>query len=98
LGTLRAVPSVPPLAGAGPGSAASLAGTNPGTTLPSPTLTPVPPPSPFFEPLRTGPLGSGTPEVRPPSGVQGPGWAFATTRHQALVRILAAGDSKALGI
>jgi hypothetical protein len=32
-----------------------------------------------FEPLR-GPLASGTPEVRPPSGVQGPGWAFATTR------------------
>jgi hypothetical protein len=86
LGTLRAVPSVPPLAAAGPGSAASTVGTNPGTILPPPALTPVPPAppaSPFFEPLRTGPLGSGTPEVRPPSGVQGPGWAFATTRIQA---------------
>jgi hypothetical protein len=86
LGTLRAVPSVPPLAAAGPGSAASTAGTNPGTILPPPALTPlapVSPASPFFEPLRTGPLGSGTPEVRPPSGVQGPGWAFATTRIQA---------------
>ena len=46
-------------------------------------MPPVAPASPFFEPLRTGPLGSGTPEVRPPSGVQGPGWAFATTRIQA---------------
>ena len=86
LGTLRAVPSVPPLppvSAVGPGSPASTAGTNPGTILPPPALTPVPPVSPFFEPLRTGPLGSGTPEVRPPSGVQGPGWAFATTRIQA---------------
>jgi hypothetical protein len=89
LGTLRAVPSVPPLppvSAVGPGSPASTAGTNPGTILPPPALTPVPPvspASPFFEPLRTGPLGSGTPEVRPPSGVQGPGWAFATTRIQA---------------
>jgi len=33
-----------------------------------------------FEPLRSTPLTSGTPEVRPPTGVQGPGWAFATTR------------------
>ncbi|HEV3075176.1 MAG TPA: hypothetical protein VHB47_12215, partial [Thermoanaerobaculia bacterium] len=92
LGTLRAVPSVPPKAAAGPGSAdvsGVTAGTNPGTILPPPAMTPlapvspVPPASPFFEPLRTGPLGSGTPEVRPPSGVQGPGWAFATTRIQA---------------
>ncbi len=89
LGTLRAVPSVPPLAASGPGSAdvsGVTAGTNPGTILPPPALTPlspVPPASPFFEPLRTGPLGSGTPEVRPPTGVQGPGWAFATTRIQA---------------
>ena len=80
LGTLRAVPSVPPLATAGAGSAAA---TVPGSPLPPPALAPVPPASPFFEPLRTGPLGSGTPEVRPPIGVQGPGWAFATTRIQA---------------
>jgi hypothetical protein len=33
-----------------------------------------------FEPLRSTPLTSGTPEVKPPTGVQGPGWAFATTR------------------
>ncbi|HEY6320740.1 MAG TPA: hypothetical protein VJA16_04175 [Thermoanaerobaculia bacterium] len=89
LGTLRVVPSVPPKAAAGPGSAGVsgvTAGTNPGTILPPPALTSVPPPSPaspLFEPLRTGPLGSGTPEVRPPTGVQGPGWAFATTRIQA---------------
>jgi hypothetical protein len=89
LGTLRAVPSMPPQAAAGPGSpgvSGVTAGTNPGTIFPPPALTPVPPAppaSPFFEPLRTGPLGSGTPEVRPPSGVQGPGWAFATTRIQA---------------
>jgi hypothetical protein len=29
---------------------------------------------------RPSPLASGTPEVRPPSDVEGPGWAFATTR------------------
>ncbi|HEY7216101.1 MAG TPA: hypothetical protein VIC28_15870 [Thermoanaerobaculia bacterium] len=29
---------------------------------------------------RPAPLASGTPEVRPPSDVEGPGWAFATTR------------------
>jgi hypothetical protein len=31
----------------------------------------------------SGSLGSGTPEVRPPTGVQGPGWAFATGRLPA---------------
>ena len=43
---------------------------------------PEPPPQPSsFDALRTAPLGAaGTPEVRPPSGVDGPGWAFATTR------------------
>lgn len=29
---------------------------------------------------RPAPLASGTPEVRPPSDVEGPGWAFATSR------------------
>jgi hypothetical protein len=85
-GALRAVPSGPHVAAglASGAAAASGAGTNPGATLPHPpSLTPVPPASPLFEPLRTGPLASGTPEVRPPSGVQGPGWAFATTRIQA---------------
>jgi hypothetical protein len=33
-----------------------------------------------FDGLRTAPLASGTPEVRPPTDVEGPGWAFATTR------------------
>jgi len=68
---LRAVPPVAP----GPaGGARSSAGPPPVAAPPSP---------PAFEPLRTGPIGSGTPEVRPPSGVQGPGWAFSTTRVQA---------------
>ncbi|MBW8873504.1 MAG: hypothetical protein JF614_00945 [Acidobacteria bacterium] len=46
---------------------------------PAPTpLRPVPAPEPApFE--RPAPV-AGTPEVRPPSGVDGPGWAFATTR------------------
>jgi hypothetical protein len=50
-------------------------------------LVPEEPPSP--SPLRTVPppeepgsyeRAAGAPEVRPPSGVDGPGWAFATTR------------------
>ncbi|HSF39494.1 MAG TPA: hypothetical protein VLT87_06845 [Thermoanaerobaculia bacterium] len=56
-----------------------------------PPLRPVPPPSQAatesqassFDGLRTSPLaggGAGTPEVRPPTDVEGPGWAFATTR------------------
>jgi hypothetical protein len=32
------------------------------------------------EPERAGMGGGGNPEVRPPSDVEGPGWAFATTR------------------
>jgi hypothetical protein len=36
-------------------------------------------PSPAEEPAAFD-RGAGTPEVRPPSGVEGPGWAFATTR------------------
>ncbi|HEX9943650.1 MAG TPA: GAF domain-containing protein [Thermoanaerobaculia bacterium] len=45
-----------------------------------------PPPQPLRpvavpeEPAGVSPLSSGTPEVRPPSGVEGPGWAFSTTR------------------
>ena len=52
--------------------------------LPRSSLVPEPPPAP--SPLRPVPppeepaLDRGTPEVRPPSGVEGPGWAFATTR------------------
>jgi len=44
-----------------------------------------PPPQPLRavpvpeEPVQA-PAATGTPEVRPPSGVDGPGWAFATTR------------------
>jgi hypothetical protein len=40
---------------------------------------PVPEPAPFERPATAAPA-AGTPEVRPPSGVDGPGWAFATTR------------------
>jgi hypothetical protein len=40
---------------------------------------PVPEPAPFERPAAAAPA-AGTPEVRPPSGVDGPGWAFATTR------------------
>lgn len=45
---------------------------------------PAPPPQPF-RPVpvpeeRLPPIATGTPEVRPPSDVEGPGWAFATTR------------------
>ena len=80
------------VAGPSPSSASSLSSIT-GSTPISP-LAAVPPPPPAaddrssasFEPLRSGtgpipaiPSGS-TPEVRPPSGVQGPGWAFATTR------------------
>lgn len=57
-----------------------------------PPLRPVAPPSlaatesqaSSFDGLRASPLagggGAGTPEVRPPTDVEGPGWAFATTR------------------
>jgi hypothetical protein len=48
------------------------------------------PTAPASQPLRpvavpdeaagVSPLSSATPEVRPPSGVEGPGWAFSTTR------------------
>jgi hypothetical protein len=54
------------------------------------TAEPEPPPAPAPQPLRpvavpeepagVSPLAAGTPEVRPPSGVDGPGWAFSTTR------------------
>jgi hypothetical protein len=44
----------------------------------APPLRPVPvPEEPAAATLDRAP---GTPEVRPPSGVDGPGWAFATTR------------------
>ena len=57
-----------------------------------PAVTPTPAPTPAAAaPLRPVPepeepaappfeRAAGTPEVRPPSGVDGPGWAFATTR------------------
>ncbi len=44
---------------------------------PAPPLRPVPPPE---EPVAHFDRAAGTPEVRPPSDVAGPGWAFATTR------------------
>ena len=57
---------------------APMAPMTPAATAPTP-LRPVPVPE---ESDRAGISGggAGTPEVRPPSGVEGPGWAFATTR------------------
>ncbi|HVR11630.1 MAG TPA: hypothetical protein VMW75_26540, partial [Thermoanaerobaculia bacterium] len=86
--TLRAVPSAPPFPSAQPPAASGAAGaasSGAGTQAAGlSSVSPLSPTSPAaFEPLRTGPIGSGTPEVRPPTGVQGPGWAFATTRIQA---------------
>ena len=52
-------------------SRSSLPASEPAAT--PPPLRPVPPPA-------EEPTAAGTPEVRPPSGVEGPGWAFATTR------------------
>jgi hypothetical protein len=73
LTTLRAVP---PIAAAAAGAA------HPAAVPPPIPFSPPAPAASAFEQLRTGPIGSGTPEVRPPTGVQGPGWAFATTRTQ----------------
>jgi len=44
-----------------------------------PPLRSVPPPAPE-SPGHEAPSLSGIPEVKPPSGVEGPGWAFATSR------------------
>jgi hypothetical protein len=43
-------------------------------------LRPVAPPPPEPPAAAAGDSAAGTSEVRPPSDVQGPGWAFATTR------------------
>lgn len=61
-------------------SALPLSDPAPSTPAPAP-LRPVPAPetAPFERPAAATPA-AGTPEVRPPSGVDGPGWAFATTR------------------
>jgi hypothetical protein len=80
-GNLRAVPAAP-AAPAGPAGIPAV-GPTPVPPPPMPPMPQIPPPGPSFEALRTGPIGSGTPEVRPPTGVQGPGWAFSTTRVQA---------------
>ncbi len=48
------------------------------TAAAPPPLRPVAVPAPAAE--EPVPSAAGTPEVRPPSGVDGPGWAFATTR------------------
>jgi hypothetical protein len=45
-----------------------------------PPLRPVPPPPPEPAAEAPSPSLSGIPEVKPPSGVEGPGWAFATSR------------------
>jgi hypothetical protein len=63
--TLTAVPEPPPAAPAPP----PLRSVAP----------PAPEPEPAADPLRAPGAGAAA-EVRPPSGVDGPGWAFATTR------------------
>jgi hypothetical protein len=62
-----------------PRSALPISEPAPAAAAPAPApLRPVPAPEPSpFERPTTVP---GTPEVRPPSGVDGPGWAFNTTR------------------
>lgn len=48
-------------------------------------IRPVPPPAPPAPPAQSGdtsPAASATPEVRPPSDVQGPGWAFGAAARQ----------------
>ncbi len=52
------------------------------TPAPPQPLRPVPVPAPSAGAAgeEAAPALGGTPEVRPPSGVDGPGWAFATTR------------------
>jgi hypothetical protein len=50
---------------------------------PPPTPAPVPePPVAGFDAMRTSPLVAVSAEVRPPAGIDGPGFAFATTRVQ----------------
>jgi hypothetical protein len=41
-------------------------------------------PPPAVAPAGDGAAAAGTPEVRPPSGVEGPGWAFSANRQQAV--------------
>jgi hypothetical protein len=95
-GNLRVVPPIEraplpsPAAGAGGSGAAGSPHAVPppregrAEGAPSGPIAVPPPAGTGFEPLRTtGTLSAGTPEVRPPSGVQGPGWAFATTRLAA---------------
>ncbi|MFP5287956.1 MAG: GAF domain-containing protein [Thermoanaerobaculia bacterium] len=56
--------------------------------MPPPTpIRPVPPPAPPAPAAQAGgddtsPTGTATPEVRPPSDVQGPGWAFGGAARQ----------------
>ncbi|HEX4964223.1 MAG TPA: hypothetical protein VF173_25595 [Thermoanaerobaculia bacterium] len=62
-----------------PRSALPLAEAAPAPAPPAPVpLRPVPAPEPA--PFERPAAPPGTPEVRPPSGVDGPGWAFNTTR------------------
>ncbi len=51
-------------------------------------IRPVPPPAPPAPPAQSGdntPAVAATPEVRPPSDVQGPGWAFGAAARQPVV-------------
>jgi hypothetical protein len=60
-------------------NAADTAAAAPAPAPPQP-LRPVAVPTPPAASEEPAPSLAGTPEVRPPSGVDGPGWAFATTR------------------
>jgi hypothetical protein len=57
--------------------------------MPPPTpIRPVPAPAPPAPPAQSGdntPAVAATPEVRPPSDVQGPGWAFGAAARQPVV-------------
>jgi hypothetical protein len=86
---IRIAPAAPPepaFAAAGAASDATVLLPRPGLQpVPAPPpLRSVPPPAPAPEASEAAPSSSaslaGSPEVKPPSDVEGPGWAFATGR------------------
>ncbi len=80
---LRTLPSSVAPSGAGTSAFADL----PADLPDEPALPEPQDDSPHAEPLRAAPAGPDAPrtaEVRPPSGVQGPGWAFSTGRMPAI--------------
>ncbi|MEP7011219.1 MAG: hypothetical protein ABJC13_12920 [Acidobacteriota bacterium] len=77
---LRTLPSSAPPSGAGTSAFADL----PADLPDEPALPEPQDDSTHAEPLRAVPDAPRTAEVRPPSGVQGPGWAFSTGRMPAI--------------